>query len=207
MRTFVCILKSGGDYYPEHVQILQNQVMRAMPSTERFLCLTDYSSIKGVEILPLKHGLRGKYSMMEAFRITGQVVVTGIDTVLVGNLDCIWDVVADMSPDDFYLMRSFNKMRTYGNNPMAWNGDWSKLIYDFSIEDCYKYKLEQEYTNKKLKSIGANIKVLDEHFTIRSFKHYYMTGDAKLSDAEFLIFHGFPRPHQVTLPWVQELYQ
>jgi len=207
MRTFVCILKSGGDYKPKHVQVLQNQVIRAMPSTERFLCLTDHSSIRNVEILPLKFDLRGKYSMMEAFRIQGQVIVMGIDTVLVGDLNFMWSVVAEMESNDFYLMRSFNAKREYGNNPHAWNGDWSKLLYDFPVKDCYKYSLEQEYTIKKLKSVGANIKVLNDHATIRSFKHHYMKQKLKVTDAEVLVFHGHPRPHQVTIPWVKELYQ
>jgi len=207
MRTFACVLKTGGDYNADHVRILQNQVMRAMPSTERFVCLTDLPSIKDVETIPLKLNLKGKYSMMEVFRITGEVVVTGLDTILMGNLDKIWDVAHETKENTFWMMKSFNKRRQYGNNPMVWNGDWSRLFYNYDPQVSLTYDLEQEYTIWKLRQEKADIQVLNDHFKIESYKYTYMGGRKAATGDRFLIFHGSPRPHQVTQPWIKALYQ
>jgi len=206
MRTFACVLKTGGDYNADHVRILQNQVRRAMPSTERFVCLTDLPEIEGVETMPLLMDLPGKYSMVEVFWITGQVVVTGLDTVLKGDLDDIWDVAKNTGPNTFWVMKSFNAKRQYGNNPMVWNGNWTKLIENYPPRICLKHPLEQECTFWKLRKEGAEIKVLDDLFTIKSYKHNYIKSERPKGD-QFIIFHGDPRPHQVTVPWVKELYQ
>lgn len=206
MKTFVCVLKSGGDYTPQHVKILRNMVERHLPSVERFVCLTDMR-IKGVETLPLQLGLKGKYSMMEAFRITGHVVVTGIDTIFTRNADVLFDITEDPKENDFWMIKAFNPTRTYANGIMAWNGDWTRLMTKYDPQISLGYKLEQNYTIHKLQMENADIRIINEEVDgVYSYKHHCCNGGIP-DDTRVILFHGYPRPHQATGAQIQALYK
>lgn len=206
MRSFVCVLKTGGDYTEEHVHILRNQVLRSMPMADSFVCLTDLPEIKGIYTLPLIHNLPGKYSMQEVFRIPGRVVVTGLDTLMYGNLDRIWDLPC--GEDDFYMIKSFNKRREFANGVMMWNGEWEERLSQ-NPKGSLGGRLEQEYTIKNLRACDANIKVLNDHFAIESFKWYTkrVGFEVRPEHADFVLFHGTPRPHECETEWVKEVYK
>lgn len=209
MRTFACVYKTGGDYEAEHVYLLKRMVEKYLPSTERFVCLTDSTALKGVDTIPLKLGLRGKYSMMEVFFVTGTVLVTGLDTIFMSNMDRAYDILEKSEPLDFWLIKAFNAANVFANGMMGWNSDWSRLITAYDRKAALKYKLEQTYTIEKLKKENANIRVWNDEFKIESYKK--MTKLHGIGPPEFdidlLLFHGFPRPFDVTSPWVQDLYR
>jgi len=206
MRTFVCVLKTGGDYTEEHVRILQRQVQRSMPLLDSFVCLTDLPSIEGIYTRPLIHDLQGKYSMQEVFGIKGRVVVTGLDTLMFGALDRIWDLPC--GDDDFYMIRSFNPRREFANGVMMWNGDWEERLMQHP-KASLNGRLEQEHTIRNLKAAGANIKILNNHFVIESYKWYTKRVGVtkKPKHVDFVLFHGIPRPHECNTAWVKEAYQ
>ncbi len=205
MKSFVCVLKSGGDFTPKHVQILQRMVSTHIPSTDKFICYSDIK-VPGVETIKLQLGLKGKYSMVEVFRHPGRVLVTGLDTIITKNIDHVWDLLNHSGPSDFWMIDSFNPNRTYANGVMGWNGDWSWMFDEFQDPKAYyDYRLEQQFTIKKLESDKANIKVFNKHLNIYSYKHHCKEKLPK--DAEIVLFHGFPRPHNVNVEWVQRLYK
>lgn len=204
MRTFACVLRTGGDYTEDHVRILKNQVERSFPSTERFVCLTNLPEIEGIETMPLIHNLPGKYSMQEIFRMKGQVVVTGLDTILFNNLDAIWDL--ECGNNDMYMIRAFrNPNRFFANGITYWNGDWEERL----MKDPQKsttYTLEQQYTAENLQACGAKIRLLNDTFRVVSYKKHLLNAKTK-PDVDIIIFHGFPRPHQCETEWVKEAYK
>ena len=91
-ETVVCVLRSGGDYGPEHVRRLRDQLSRWSPEC-RLLCLSD-AEIDGVEVLPLAFDWPGWWSKMELFRpdLTGDFVFLDLDVSIVGDLTNLFAV-------------------------------------------------------------------------------------------------------------------
>ncbi|MGH8236130.1 MAG: hypothetical protein ACREXP_03805 [Steroidobacteraceae bacterium] len=94
------VLRSGGDYKPEHVQTLAAQ-LRAQGYDP--LVLSDVD-VKGVERVPLKYKWPGWWAKLELNRpdIEGDLLVMDLDTRIVGD---IADIAARMKitlVDDFY---------------------------------------------------------------------------------------------------------
>jgi hypothetical protein len=87
-KTVVTVLRSGGEFKPEHVQAMQRQVMRWAPPGTMFKCLSDID-IPGVECLPLRHDWPGWWSKLELFRpdLEDDFLFTDLDNVIVGPMD------------------------------------------------------------------------------------------------------------------------
>lgn len=88
MKVF-SVLRSGGEYKPEHVLRLQRQV-KAQLSGADFWCLSDVE-IPGVQTLPLKYDWPGWWSKLELLRpsIKGWMLYLDLDTSVVGDLSDI----------------------------------------------------------------------------------------------------------------------
>lgn len=85
MKVF-SVLRSGGEYKPEHVVRLQRQVKEHLKDAD-FWCLSDVE-IPGVQTLPLKFDWPGWWSKMEIFRpsIQGWLLYLDLDTSVIGDL-------------------------------------------------------------------------------------------------------------------------
>jgi hypothetical protein len=80
-----CVLRSGGDYLPEHVGRLQAGLARHLPRVP-LICLSDVDV--PCERIPLRHGWPGWWSKLELMRpdIEGDLLYFDLDTVIVGDL-------------------------------------------------------------------------------------------------------------------------
>jgi hypothetical protein len=85
--SFVCVLRSGGEYNESHVHRLQKQVL--LWNEVDFICLSD-QPIDGIRTIPLLHGWPRWWSKMELFRPDlyplGKIVYMDLDTTIVGDL-------------------------------------------------------------------------------------------------------------------------
>jgi hypothetical protein len=204
MKKFVCLDISGGDYTEKHVHVLYNQVQRHIPSVDQFIVYTDEpQKFVGTNIIvrPLVSNYRGRWAMHELFREKGHVMVTGLDTVFVRNLDKIFDI--QVGSNDFYGIKPLHHQ--WANGVMLWNGDWAHLFYKYRNTPRPNYNLEMKWTLQKLQQEEANIKYLDnESIKIYSYKHECRNG--KPDDADIIRFHGKPRPHELN-NWVKNYYK
>lgn len=209
MNKFVCVLKSGGDYYPKQVAALKRQVDKYIPSVDEFICYTDIDfTLEGVTCKPLVGRLPGKWSMQEVFREKGKVMATGLDLILYKNLDWLYELADQMDKNTFYGMNSFRNPKKWGNNPMLWRGDWSKLFYKFQNHP-YKVqlKLEQEWTHRKLIQLNADVRRLDDKgLKIYSYKHHIKGNEELPEDMDMMVFHGNPRPWAVENEQLRLMY-
>lgn len=103
-KQVVTVLRSGGDFRPEHVHAMQRQVAKHAPEAE-FWCLSDVK-IEGVMCLPLKHDWPGWWAKIELFRLDGGFLYTDLDNVILGPID-------DMFTGKYTTQR----------------GDWNALMY------------------------------------------------------------------------------
>lgn len=83
IRAF-CVLRSGGDYRPEHVLRLE-EALRVYNPGWKLECLSDKVTARRV---PLIYNWPGWWSKMELFRpdIAGDIFFMDLDSTIVGNL-------------------------------------------------------------------------------------------------------------------------
>lgn len=117
--TVACVLRSGGDYHPEHVQALAAGVEAHLPGA-RFVCLSDVP-VPGVRTVPLAHDWPGWWSKMELWRpgaLFGRVLYVDLDSVAVGDLS---DLAAYAG--EFCIVRDFYRPERPQSCVMAWDAD------------------------------------------------------------------------------------
>lgn len=95
--TICTVLKSGGEYTPEHVQRLAKQV-------PNLVCLSDID-VPGVKTVPLKEKLPGWWSKLELFgpAIDGDILYMDLDTTVVGDLTPLLNINKTTLLEDFYF--------------------------------------------------------------------------------------------------------
>ena len=219
---FGCVYKMGGDYTYVDVLRLKHNIERHTTMDFEFICLTDNPILLatsendyGVEIysdlnihwaLPLINNWKGWWSVIELFRLTGPVMVTGLDTVFVGPVDPFFELAMNTSEEDFYMIHAFKRKEVWASGFMVWNGDWSWLYKDFNFKrDSRHYKWEQRYTKQRLLNKGVPIKgVQDEIDGIYSFKHHCRKEGHPPTDARAILFHGHPRPSHCRDTWIRK---
>ena len=121
--TPVCVLRSGGDFRPEHAQRLARQV-------PGLVCLSDVP-VPGVATRALQHDWPGWWSKMEAFapELEGDVLLVDLDT-LVLRMPAL-PAVTTVLPD-FYrpeLMGSGFMYLTAADRALCW-AEWIKAPAD-----------------------------------------------------------------------------
>jgi len=94
--TRVCVLKSGGDFTPRHVQWLARQV-------PGLVCLSDMA-VPGVPVVQMPNAWPGWWSKMNLFSraIPGDLLYLDLDTVVIGDLSPLEGVGETTLLDDFY---------------------------------------------------------------------------------------------------------
>lgn len=199
--TFACVLKTGGDYLPEHVQALADQVARYTTINYRFVCYSD-TEIDGVETIPLEEDYPGWWSVPEVFRQKGPTVIMGIDTVIKDSLDPLFELAMDSGPKVFWMIRAFNPRNKFASGIMAYNGDWSGIWDEFKYPESVEGLKdgEQEYTLQYLRRQGITPKIIQNEISgIYSYKRHCRKNVP--ADSRVVLFHGKPRPFEVPHIW------
>lgn len=109
MVSVACVLRSGGEYTPEHVRALRAQVARCWPRGEplRFVALSDLKlDLPGVEDRPLMSRWPGWWSKLELFSGAqdglGDILYFDLDTIIVGSLAQVASINKLTMLADFY---------------------------------------------------------------------------------------------------------
>lgn len=186
MAELVCVLRSGGDYRPEHVQRLAAMV-------PGLVCLSDVD-VRGVECRPLLTDWPGWWSKMEAFgpSITGDMLLIDLDTTVfrVPKLPIETTVL-----DDFYrpaLMGSGFMYVTAADRARCWaefNRDPAGHMRRCTTREAWG---DQGFLMPLIghsRRWGRNV---------RSYKVHCRNGIP--AGTEVICFHGKPRPWDVVLP-------
>lgn len=126
MITIKTVLKSGGEYKPEHVQRMQEMLDRYVDCPSKFVCYSDVE-IPDVIVRPLINGWKGWWSKIEMFRDVEDSFYIDLDMTITGN---ITDMV--MVDSNFMALRNMNpRIAGIGSAMMKWKGDYSCLYRDF----------------------------------------------------------------------------
>lgn len=122
--TIACVLRSGGEYKPEHVEALAHAVKDHGPLT----CLTDVPDQipNWIDTIPMIHHWPGWWSKLELLRpglFNDRVLFFDLDTVICGSIDPLFMTFGTVMLRDFFL-------DTPSSAIMAWDPDELAHVYE-----------------------------------------------------------------------------
>lgn len=202
--TFACVLRTGGDYRPYHVDCLMRQIERNTTVEYRFLCLTDLQGAdKWFPSQQLEFNYPGWWSCVELWKLKGPMIIAGLDTLITGNIDQLFDLVCLFKENDFGLLSSPFHANQFVNGIQIWNGDWSWLLDGFDFEKIQaKYRGDENYLIESLQNHGANIIAIQDYFPgICNYLKQLKSRPGRCPDPRVIYFHGKPRPWNVVDLW------
>lgn len=209
--TVVCT-KWGTLYGPEYVNALQHGVSRHLTRPHRFVCFTDEPDGVEAECLPLSAMLTGKerdglfathgggiskgYPNLMLFRrdfpFKGRVLYLDLDVVIVGGLDPLLDYTQPFVAIWDWWAKNWNgsvNLFTAGFRPSLWE--------QFPPADLRSLCNGQDWL---LRQVPDGTQWPDAWMP--SYKIHCQQGLPEF--AKIVVFHGSPKPHEVTDPWVKE---
>lgn len=181
--SFVCVLKSGGQYKPKHVQRLQKQLEAPLK------CLTDLDlNLRYVETIPLTYGLDGWWSKLELFRnglLNGPHVYFDLDVDITGDPRRLYTT-------EFTMCQDFLRPELFNSSVMSWHKPPIKPLQEFHEGIPAKYKRwpklgDQAYIQDTVKDIRTF-----ESGLVRSYKKECRDGVPK--GTVVVAYHGKPKP-------------
>lgn len=123
------VLKSGGEYRPEHVLRMLDMIDKYVDCPYTFVCYSD-TEIPDVTIRPLLHGWPGWWSKIHLFKDIEDSFYIDLDMTITGN---ITDMV--MVDSDFIALRNMNpRIEGIGSAMMKWRGNKSYIYYGFNTD-------------------------------------------------------------------------
>lgn len=204
MLTVACVLKTGGDYLPSHVEALSSRVWDNLKIAHKFICLTDVPDKmpKGVHGIELPDNWPGWWSKICLFKkglIEGPVFYLDLDTIPIKDMD---DIVLG---HHFTVLQNFwTTTGLIGSGLMAWNCDLSHIYDAFKKNPQHfisTYKTKQQWGDQ-----GFIAKHSIERWDFWQHKHPGKIVSWKLNcqagvpeEASIVCFHGQPRPWKTPL--------
>ena len=198
----VCVLKSGGDYRPEHVRVLREACARFLPPHD-FKCLTDTPAEARCDTERLMTEARGWWAKLELFRVfhQGATLYLDLDTVLRGDAA---GLLAAAQGRGFVALRDFYRGRTDAqalqSSLMYWEGDMRWIWEAWLTRGARDLRGDQDFLEQCFRERGMQPVWWQDIAPdlVCSFKANIRDAAVK-SAAPVVCFHGRPRPWEQTL--------
>ena len=188
--TPVCVLRSGGEYGPEHVRWLARQV-------PGLVCLSDVP-VAGVEVVPLRHGWPGWWSKLELFSgaIFGDLMFYDLDTVVLKPLPV---------PTETTVLRDFYYPERMGSGLMYIAQADKSRVWDAWTSDTAGHMRRAGGGGDQafLDGLIGSAQKWQDIAPVYSYKVHCRRGVP--DGAAVVCFHGKPRPWASGATWVPKL--
>jgi hypothetical protein len=197
----------GDKYKPEYVQRLKRAVERNLHVPHRFICLSDVK-IDGVDCIPVFakkwDGWWQKVSlfMPGLFPSGSRVLYFDLDVIITGDITIL---ARQWFPQPIAMIFNFGPNRghcAHNSSVMMWSaGDPRvEVIYNYFTADVMKaLHGDQCWIWRVLREDIAN---WPQEF-IKSYK-YDCRGKPFNGRTRVVVFHGDPKPHQVSEEWARQ---
>lgn len=181
------VLKSGGDFSPDHVRALRDQL-------PELVCFSDLK-IDGVETIPLKRNWPGWWSKLELFdpSTPGDILFFDLDTVILGP-------VTDMVFDRSMCLSDLRRPYRMATGILYIKEKDKQPIFEHFLKNTAPMK-KREWDVVALEPHGERFGRLQDALPgkISSYKADVLAGKP-LTD--IVCFHGKPRPWEVNEEWL-----
>lgn len=133
--NIVCVLKSGGDFKPEHVERLEQQVRAHVSTPMRFWCMTDYPPLSfhhDILVLPLVRNWPGWWSKLEVFDHFDNAFYLDLDTTICGDITAL----VQQRDQGFFALYDLDRRNHPGklaSGLMRWRGDFGYITRRFAL--------------------------------------------------------------------------
>ena len=194
MAHILTVLRSGGDFLPEHVIRLRDMC----PNDVTFTCLSDVP-IDGVEVIPLVSSWPGYWAKFELFRPdVPRGLYMDLDTDITGDIDSLLSVTGTHALNDFYMPAILGSGLMYIDDDLA-----AETWASWTDNPSHWMSLPQRRTNWGDQGVMQKIwagretrwqNVLPKN-TVVSYKYHRHHGMPK--EASVICYHGKPRPWDV----------
>ncbi len=211
--AWVVVCRHSRDFHLGQAASVKRQFERQAGSDWDFVCLTDRPSEDWH--LPLRTDWPGWWSVLEAFRLTGQPhVACDLDTLLYNDVRPLLRLAEDCPPSVLYGIRDLGKPAQWASGVTVWNGDWSFIADRFDpAMHPQRFRGNQDYTAWAVREEpGRHLGYLQDKVSgIVSYKYHLRGKHAQPpASTRIVCFHGKPRPWNVgpkEAPWVGEYLQ
>lgn len=182
----ICVLRSGGDFLPEHVQRLAKMI-------PDLVCLSDVP-VDGVPVIPLRYDWPGWWSKMELFRpnIKGNLFYADLDTTIYNM---------PQMPLSDTVLTDFGDMKVIGSGLMYLTEATRAKVWAEWIKDPEGHMAK--HTKWPAGDQGFLLPFLrgalrwQNMYRVYSYKIHCKKGIPE--DADVVCFHGHPRPWDINL--------
>lgn len=210
MTTFASVLRSGGDYGPEHVRALYRGVREHWPGPLDFVCLTDTPiGAPGVREVPLERGWPGWWSKLELFRpdvFEGPVVYMDLDTLPIGDLSDLASYAGPLAMlSDFYRPRlAQSGVMLFEAGPKSYAATLYEAWLDGPAE---RHMRAHRGDGEWLSAYADGPHRIQDLFPgqVVSLKVHAKGGPPP--GARLVCFHGHPRPHDPAAGWAHHVWR
>lgn len=209
MVTVACVLYQGEDvpghskgiFDEEWVNRLYRGIKRNTTKNFRFVCYVDqeYEFSEPIEQRPFKLPYKNMFSLLEPFQCDEKVIFMGLDTIITGNIDYLFDLNGFwMLRDPYFPERDCSGVMVFDPQPELW---------DFILGN--HERLAKEHT---MFGLPSDMIFLDKvnHATLKgpengiySYK-VHIKGKPLPTNCNIVYFHGREKPHELTEDWVKE---
>ncbi len=204
----VCCIRAGEAFSPAYVSNLYDMVRRNLEEgfSGRFVCFTDQpEEFPGVETAPLPYDLPGWWSKLALFRDGlfpkgDRVLFLDLDTLITGPIDKLASY-----DGPFAILRDFYRPNGLQSSVMAWtSGECPEIWDEFVLAGCPTNDPggDQAWIEAMDKS---PINLLQDIFPGMFVSYKLCRGIP--DQASVVVFHGKPRPHEVTDGWVPKVWK
>lgn len=194
MEKVVCVLRSGGEYKPEHVYKLKKMVDEHVGLP--FYCLSDQPL--DCAYLPMAQKWPKWWAKMELFRLRPPVLYLDLDTIIRGTPTFL----EEMRSKDFVIMRDVYRGKR-DHKAMQ-----SSIMY-FNVDMTWLY--DRYIERPEFKDAGGDQSYIEQNVRAEYFQDFTNEVVSYKADVckrgpfpsdKVVIFHGQPRPwEQAILPY------
>jgi len=198
MTTIATVLRSGGEFTPEHVQELRHAVATNLHRPHRFVCLSDLP-VPGIEVIPLAHDWPTWWPKVELFRtgiFEGPVMFFDLDTWITGSLDAFAE-----EPTEMAMLSDFYHPSNAASGMMMWvpSPATEEIYWEFLRDPAgIMRRLEGSGDQAWIRSVAPDATRIQNLFPgkVVSWKVHCAEGGIPPT-ASVVCFHGKPRPWEV----------
>lgn len=205
----ICCIRAGEAFSPAYVVLLKDMVARNLEDgfPGRFVCFTDRPEElpAGIETAPLPADLPGWWSKLALLREGlfpkgDRVLFFDLDTVITGPIDRLASY-----DGPFAILTDFYRPNGMQSSVMAWAaGEQTEIWNSFEKAGCPMDNPGGDQHWIELHACKGRVRRWQTIFP-GMFVSYKQTKGIP-AEASVVIFHGRPRPHEVTDGWVPRVW-